>query len=369
MTILNWEVGLKSGVIKKIIQHTQTFDKLGYSVDLIYVKNSCKEIFLLSENGEYRLGKSKGIKGISYYNIIRKVVGKAYSVIYVRHSGRIDPWVLGVLKEAKRNGLQVIYEFPTFPYDGHAYSFANKLDLLVDFSCRGMLKKYVDLTVNWERISETYGIPSIALETGIVVQNVKMIESQELDDTIDLIAVASIQPYHKYDKIIRAMHSYYSQGGKRNIVFHIVGEGRNKKKYMDLVSELELDTRVIFYGEKQGEELDSIYEKADIGIGTLGWYTVGVFNTSGALKLREYAAKGLPIISGTKEEIFQSKIGEYYFEVPNDDTDIQMDNIVNFYDSVYGKNKKQDVHRTIRNFTIDNWSMENTLSPLVRYFN
>ena len=367
MTTINWEIGLKSGVVKKILQHIQTFDKLGYSVDLTYVKNSRKEVFLLAENGEYRLGQGKGIKGISYYRIIKNIVGKEYSVLYVRHSGRIDPWVLAVLKEAQRNGLQVIYEFPTFPYDGHAYSFINKIDLLIDLSCRSLLKKYVNMTVNWERISETYGISSLALESGIVVQNVKMIANQKLDDTIDLIAVAAIQPYHRYDKIIRAMHIYYSQGGDRNIVFHIVGDGNYKSQYMGLVSELGLETKVIFYGEKQGEELETIYEKADIGVGTFGWYTVGVYKTSGALKLREYAAKGLPIISGTKEEVFQTEIGDFYLEVPNDDTDIYMENIVDFYDSVYGKNSKQEVHKIIQNFTEKNWSMEITLHPLVEY--
>ena len=70
-------------------------------------------------------------------------------------------------------------------------------------------------------------------------------------------------------------------------------------------------------------------------------YKIDVFNSS-VLKIREYLAKGLPIVSGCHEDAFEDEKFNYYLEFPNDDSVIDIKKIVDFYDFIYSKKTYED---------------------------
>src|SRR5699024_9981248 len=103
--------------------------------------------------------------------------------------------------------------------------------------------------------------------------------------------------YHGYPKIIKGLYEYYKTGGLKEIEIHFVGEFRKETK--DLVEKLGLNDKVVFHGKKYGEELNEIYNMANLGIGALSPRAGAEHGSS--IKTKEYFAKGLPFINGWKE--------------------------------------------------------------------
>lgn len=229
------------------------------------------------------------------------------------------------------------------------------------------LKKYVDKVVTYNVYKVVYGIPTIRISNGICLDEVKPRENFTEGETINLLAIAIFQKSHGYERCIRGLYEYYNQGGKRNIVFHMVGDGEKLKYYKGLVKKFELSKYVIFYGKKEGKELDDIYEKADIALGCFGAYKRGIVRVS-ALKTREYLAKGLPLISGCTEDVFERENERFYLEFPNDNSVIDINKVVKFYDELYKTNNDKIILQDeIREFAHNKIDMSTVLLPVIDY--
>ena len=123
---------------------------------------------------------------------------------------------------------------------------------------------------------------------------------------------------------------------------------------------------MILLGKLQGENLDDIYNAADIGLGSFGFYKIGL-ETASSLKTKECLSKGLPIIAGNKENFVKGEISKYYLDFPNDSSPVEIDTIIDFYESIYkGKNKRNVVDRihTLAEKTV---SMKVSLEPVIDY--
>lgn len=127
-----------------------------------------------------------------------------------------------------------------------------------------------------------------------------------------------------------------------------------------------LQENVIFYGEKTGRELDDIYNMCNIAIASLGMYKIG-YKTANSLKVREYMAKGLPVITGCPVDIMQTGDFKYYYEFPNNDTSIDMNELVTFFDKVYQK-KEKDIIYEIRQYAVKYCDMVYAMKPVIDYF-
>lgn len=64
------------------------------------------------------------------------------------------------------------------------------------------------------------------------------------------------------------------------------------------------------------------------------------------LKAREYAAKGLPFITSLKLDIFENE--KFVLHVPADESNIDVNEIVAFYDELYLNKDAQELARNIR---------------------
>lgn len=369
ITVYDLGKGKSSGVVKKILQQIETFSRNEFEVDFFYVNKKTNSLYFVSGGEEILIGTSKWIKGIEYWKLIKGFLQtRVYDAAYVRHTGRIDPWVLSVLKLLKKKSTKVVYEFPTFPYDKLSTLTKGSADLIVDRLFRNQLKKYVDKVATYSKHKYIYGIPTIQVSNGIFVDDVNVIDKVEVKkNTIELIAVAAFHAYHGYDRLIKAIGKYYQEGGKRQILLHLVGEGTVIEEYKKLLKIYNIEKNVIFYGGRYGEELSAIYNKADIAVSVLAAYREDIYYSS-ALKVREYLSKGLPIITGCEEDIFRKKKEKFVLEFSNDDSEIDIKKIVHFYDDMYGEGNREKLHLQIKEFAKQNVDWSVVLQPIIAFY-
>lgn len=356
------------GVVKKILNQVKTFNNSGFKVDYYFAGRQC--LYVHSEK-DVLLGESKRIKSIDFCKyMIKYMKSEQYDCVYVRHTGRIDPWLLRVLSLLHNSGAVILYEFPTFPYEQLRFTIMGKMDQAIDYIFRRYLRRYVDRTITMSGHDKIFNIPNINILNGICVDDIKPVSCLEDNGTIDLLAVASFYSYHGYDRIISSLSRYYRQGGDKEILLHMVGEGPASEEFRQCAKKNNVEDKVIFYGFKTGDELDEIYEKADIALGSLALYRINI-DISSNLKIREYLAKGLPIISGCNEDAFDCK-DEYKFflQVPNDSSEIDMKTIIDFYNSVYeDKLTRAQIREEIRKYAKEKVDMVNTMRPIIEYYN
>lgn len=127
-------------------------------------------------------------------------------------------------------------------------------------------------------------------------------------DLIILIGVGTIAKWHGYDRIIRAIKDLKDDIDYNiEIRFNIIGEGPEVINLQKIVKSFGLSNQIKFFGMLYEDELYSHYENAHFGIGSLGWSRVGVKEAS-PIKVREYLAAGLPVITATEDPDFDDNL-------------------------------------------------------------
>lgn len=263
---------------------------------------------------------------------------------------------------------KILMEVPTYPYDKQSFRhISDKPFELKDKIFRKCYKKYVDCIISMADETEIFGIPNIKIKNGINFGLIEPVDKAVDDESVDLLAVANFQPDHGYERVIKGMAEYYSAGGIRDIKLHMAGEGKEVLEYKKLVDSLKLNGRVIFHGKKTGEELEKLYSVADIGLGAFGCYKSGI-KVSSVLKIREYLAKGLPVVSGMEEDLFQNYDYSYYLGYDNSSDNIDISKTIRLYDNIYdGTETKTNIRKRIREAGKELADISITYKPVVDY--
>ena len=274
----------------------------------------------------------------------------------------------------KNPKAKILMEFADYPPTAYMtksllYTFLYLPIILKGWWAGRQYVKYVDRIVMPEKEKTAFHIPVIYLENGIDVEAIpkrRPIDSSE----IHMIAVAGMCYFHGYDRMLEGLHRYYEKGGTRNIVFHMVGGqkkgGNELPRYYKLAQMYGLDEHVIFYGEKRGKELDEIYDECNLAVGALGAHRIQ-YKTVSPLKTREYLAKGLPTLVGGKDDLL-GRDGFPYFEVvPDNDTPIDIERLICFFDNVYKNKTASEVNDYIRDFAIRNCTVAETMGAVIDY--
>lgn len=326
----------------------------------------------------YKYGMPKQINRLLNWKVRRKhlfcavfnfIIKNKYTHIYIRRPNVVDSIFIDFLAQLKERRVKIIYDIPTYPYDGELPS----KKLKIDRKYRKELKRYVDLIVSPSPITKgnkIFGIPFISIPNGVVVDHISVCQSMAYPDgAIHAIAVAGLSPWHGYDRFITGMHNYYRKGGKRNIVFHIVGGGASfpvYQQYKELIKKYALESHVILHGMKFGKDLDHIYNKCNIAVASLAFHRTDIYRSS-ALKTREYLAKGLPMYASTRIDILPED-GEFVHYCSQDESPVDMDDFIGFYDCVYTEADSYiTVHDNIREFARKTCDIRELMRPLMEY--
>lgn len=302
-------------------------------------------------------------------------IEKDTDILYFR---RIDSSVKLIIKlqQLRKTSpkLRIIMEIPTYPFaaeEREKISFKRKINHLLGLKILRFYINRIVLIGQQYPIKELYHIKTICINNGVDFRNIGIRNVNDADDRereLHMICVSGCFFWHGYDRIIEGMHQYYAEDVKQDKVYlHIVGNGECLEEYKELAKKYELlDKKVFCHGRKTGKELDEIYDKCDIAIESLGAHRKKIYYSS-SLKSREYAAKGLPMITSVQLDFYQADTMQYIKMFPGNDEPIEIKEIINFYDMVYRNRKKQNVAAEIRKAFYPYCDWKFVIKPVIEY--
>ncbi len=263
----------------------------------------------------------------------------------------------------------ILLEIPTYPY---AKEYLQSKTMwpwyFKEILNKWKLSKCVDRIITTSDCGDyIWSIKTIISKNGVDVESISPIQDTKVDNTLRLIAVAQFQPSHGYERVIRGLSEYYANGGKRHVELHMVGDGVECDIYKKLTNELGLNDSIFFYGVLEGNELENCYENKDIGLGEFGLYKRTI-NVSSSLKVREYLAKGLPVVCGVHNTSFDEGGEDYHYDFPNIPGQIDFNELLSWYDdliSLYGD--KSVLTASIRDFSKKTVDISVTMRPIIEY--
>lgn len=353
------------GVQKKIINQSKAFVGFGYDVDILTFFDDSIVLYNVKEGHSIKVAKGRSKTGV--LRNVHKVI-KGYVGVYIRYP-MSDMFLIQALRAIKRYGIPVVLEIPTFPYDTeNRHSIKGKVITFLDVHYRKKLKRYVDRICTYSDDRMIFGIPTINTINGIDFSNYEPDYSDvDFHQCINLIAVSGMYVVHGYDRLIKGLGNYYASGGDRNIVLHVVGSGVVDNQYKELVEQLQMKNHVVFHGKKFGVDLLELYKGQALGVNSLAIHRANLVNES-TLKTKEYAALGLPVISSSYVDAFSHEGNEKYaLRVPPDETDIDINTLVEFVDILYSE-PVGEVRKNIRADAKSVCDMSITLKPVLDYF-
>lgn len=348
LTLENFDKEKSSGICRKIKSEISSFEANGFQVSYTYIFNNH---FMYNDSGKIvSMGEVKGISiRNSCWSILLRNLDKINcSITYIRYALADGAFLILLRKLSKKS--QIIIEIPTYPYDNELdkKKIIDLFNITVDKIFRKKIYKYVQRIVSYTEDKYIWKIPVIKGVNGYKFSDTP-IRRFVKNDIIDLIAVANLGKWHAYDRLINGIAEYYINGGKRNIIFHLVGDGKPMEEYRKIVKKYNMEQHIKLYGILQGKELEAVYDIADIGICSLGVHRIGIYVTS-ELKSREYAAKGLPMIASSIIDVFPSE-WEYMMKVEADESSINILDIIDYYDRLYHVNQDcEKMFNIIRDF-------------------
>ena len=350
---------LAHGIHKKILSQVEIFN----------IKNSmsCKLYIVPTFKSNYRILRFFLVfLNDIYYNKLYDRLS-SHDFIYIRSIRPVTYNFIRVLKMIKKHNpnIKIVLEMPTFPYEGEYKALHEKCYLFVDKIFRDKLKKYVDRIATYSSHNVILGVQTIKITNGIVCANIDVRKPRESTQEINLIAVAIYHDWHAYDRLIEGLKNYYEQERALRVNLYFVGDGPKLNLYRNLVVKYKLSEYVNFSGILQGESLTDVYNMADIAISSLGAHRVNLYSIS-ALKTREYLARGMPMVSSTKIDILPDNF-KYCLYIPEDDSPINIQMIVQYYNRLLVENNIFEMTNEIRYFAESHCDMSITMKPIINY--
>lgn len=351
-----------SGVNKKIDMQIVAFNKMGIELEIpdLSAQGNLDKIVrrLPFIRSGFEIKLNALIKSVDKWDEV--------DFVYIRHP-MVSIQFLSMVKRIKQKGICVIYEFPTFPYDKNSDKLSARLSLAKDKFSRGRLHKWVDKGVNFSGFNEIFQIPCFSLANGIDIDRISPRNIKNNDSkVIRFIGVALLTKWNGYDRLINAIHKYSTECDEV-IEFHIVGKGDIFDELQNLVKKLHLEERVVLHGPLYGKDLDSLYDICDIGVGTLNPSRKYKNHIMSSLKTKEYAAKGMPFIKGDIDAVFDKKYPDFVFDVSDDESELNLKAIINWYRALEDKYGKDGLVKEIRNFASEELTWEKQLRPVATY--
>lgn len=295
--------------------------------------------------------------------------------IYIRKV-EADRDYVRFLASLRRNfpRAKILVEIPTYPYEKEAYrKLRSKTGLLKDRIYRKKYKDYIDRFVVFSNDRIVFGVPAISTMNGIDVRSQKMIgeKSRKYKDSINLIFVGMMQPQHGLERIIKGLQAYYKGANTEDIRLLFVGDGPEYPYYSALAKKCGIERYIRFFGKKTGKELDDVYNNADIAICPLGCYkTLSAETRSSALKTREYLARGLPVVTGCIEDVFERNPSDFHLDFENDDSIIDVRRIVDWFKNLRRSyNSREILAKEIREYAFRYVDNASTMKPIIDYIN
>jgi len=330
-----------TGVHKKVVSQKKALEYNGFEMKLAYTKESSDYgSNVLVVNDKIIINYGKGIRyKINHYtkfsNLLDYIFEEKFDFLYIRYTGFATPFFVNFLKKVNKKNIRLFLEIPTYPFDKEHKGLWGKIRELVDKLSRRNMVKYLEKIITISDHDSIWGKSTIKISNGIDFDSVLLKRKQRTNsNSIHLIGVASLELWHGFDRLVLGLADYYKKNVIINVYFNIIsGKGDNEilASLKKLVLTNGLSDYVKFSGAVFGDQLDKMFDEADIGIGSLGCHRIGIFDYR-ILKNREYAARGIPF--GYSGNDFDFDARPYTIKIPADETPVNIDSIVRFYQNL-----------------------------------
>lgn len=342
-----------NGISKKISYQVDALKACGLEVHLCYMdetstKRRIVDDTVIADYGSGTMSKIK--KRTEFSSIVRYAIDKSIDFVYIRSNHNANPFTIRMVKRMKAAGMKVVMEIPTYPYDQEYEAQGITKQIFQDRIFRKRLARQLDAIVTFSDYDTIFGQRTIRISNGIDFDNVTM--KEKVNDTskeLNLIGVAEIHKWHGFDRLVKGLAEYYSRPQDYTVRFHVVGyfySEEGEQEFRKLIADNGMEPYVILYGKKHGQELDTIFNRCDFGIGSLGRHRVGIQKIK-TLKNREYAARGIPFIYSETDSDFDDR--PYVLKAPADETPVDISSIINFYRQL--TLTSQDIRNSIENLS------------------
>lgn len=359
---IHFNVAASAGVMKKVAMQMKEFRKYFemYEIEVEDIPRNLVERIA-------GLWPSCSIAR-SYEEAFRQIEKPDF--IYIRRTVADKKYYL-FLKQIKEAfpKCKIIVEIFTYPYDRDEFAKWDAWPFYFkELIWRKHLKNVVDRFVTYTKDKIIFGVPTITTINGIDVRREKLVSGiKKNPEVIDLIAVAIMRRQHGYEWVIKGLYTYYQNSPTQKVILHLVGDGPEKKKYLELIQKCHMEDKIKVYGTVYGEQLDEIYAQADIALAAFGMYKLGVDRLS-ALKTREYLAKGLPIATGCPIDVFEESEVPYVCNFENKGKEIDISRLVNFYTGLLQQEGgRENMIHNIRAFAEKTVDMKKAMEPVVEF--
>jgi len=327
-----------SGISKKKLAQIKGLKECGCHVVNCYY-------FVKPENGhrvwmvddEILADFGKGIgakvrKRIDYRPLLNYIRKHHIPVAYMRSEHNATPFLARFVRKLREMGTKTVMEIPTYPYDQEYSTFKMKVSLFFDKLFRKKLAKQLNAIVTFSNETEIFGQHTIRISNGIDFSSIKLKQENPVKGELYLIGVAEIHFWHGFDRVIAGLADYYKNSSTTcNVYFHIVGEfsgERERDEIVPLIKKNGLENHVFLHGRLFGGDLDTLFDRADVGIGSLARHRSNITRIK-TLKNREYAARGIPFIYSEIDDDFEGM--PYILKVPADESPININQVIDFY--------------------------------------
>ena len=335
-----------SGISKKIHYQINGLKQLGHQVFVCTYdirEDGHRVRFIddqpLQDFGNGRLAAMK--KRCCYGSVVKFAIDKKIDFVYARSFHNANPFTINMFKAFKKAGIKSVIEIPTYPYDQEytGYGKKDQLELAIDKMFRKALAKQTDAIVTFTQEKEIFGQRTIRISNGIELEAIPL-RNEKCKTTaegLNFIGVAEVHYWHGFDRFIAGIGEYYKNGGTRKITFHVVGgiaDGdmngtENPIAFAKIIEKYDIKDKIVFHGQKFGEELDELFANANFAVASLGRHRSGITYIK-TLKNREYAARGLSFIYSEIDSDFEEK--PYILKAPADESPINIEQVINFID-------------------------------------
>lgn len=348
-----------NGVDKKIEAQIKAFNKAGLGCEfLLYAQPSSTFEMVKSSLP----GFPDGVEWPDANDL------KRADYLYIRRPRITSKELIRVMEEYKRlnpAGI-ILYEIPTYPYDPEWLNYKMYLGLRKDRRNRKRLAGLVDRVVDLSGNDEIFGVPTLQVINGVDFERVSQKGPVSDLSTVNILCVAYFTRVHGADRVIRGLGDYYASSPKREVIFHIAGDGSVMSELRNLVKRYGIEGHVVFHGLLDGDELDDLYGECSIAVGILGLHRYGHATTS-ALKTREYLAKGIPFVYSGGVDVFDRDPVDFCLQVDADDSPLDVRRLIAFHDSLYLAKGQECVIREIRAYGESHVSMDCAMGEVTDY--
>jgi len=287
------------GPYNKLVSQASVIQSEKLPIDFFWISNDNNILKYSNKSNSIKLihinSNSQIITRIQQIKILKSLL-KEYHAIVVRYP-LYDPFLHLLLK--KENNI--IWEHHTKEFD--ELKNTSKFRYYLEYFRKGLLKKAVGYTSVTEDImkeeSKDYPLetPKIVITNSLDFNSVTLNTNNPLilnQDMIEIVFVASSFKYwHGLSEVLNSI----LEEQRKDVRLHIVGDV--DKKYFEIIKK-ENDYNVVFHGRLNKKDLEKLYSKCSLGIGSFAFHKIGL--TEGAtLKVREYLASGLPVYAECKD--------------------------------------------------------------------